>query len=92
WDEELLRLFDIPPRMMPELRTCSEIYGMTDSAVTGFHVPVAGIAGDQQASLFGQLCLDEGMVKNTYGTGCFMILNTGGSPVTSSNKLLTTIA
>jgi glycerol kinase len=92
WDDELLRLFDIPMRMMPELRTCSEIYGMTDSAVTGFHVPVAGIAGDQQASLFGQLCLDEGMVKNTYGTGCFMILNTGGSPVISSNKLLTTIA
>ncbi|MFP4489711.1 MAG: glycerol kinase GlpK [Bacteroidales bacterium] len=92
WDDELLRLFDIPRVMMPELRTCSEIYGMTDSAVTGFHVPVAGIAGDQQASLFGQLCLDEGMVKNTYGTGCFMILNTGGSPVTSSNKLLTTIA
>lgn len=92
WDNELMKLFNIPGRIMPEVRTCSEVYGMTDSSVTGFSVPVAGIAGDQQASLFGQLCVDEGMVKNTYGTGCFMILNTGNSPVMSGNKLLTTIA
>ena len=92
WDSELLKLFHIPEKILPAVRTCSEIYGMTDSTVTGFSVPVAAMAGDQQASLFGQLCLDEGMVKNTYGTGCFMILNTGNSPVMSSNKLLTTIA
>ncbi|MBN1387902.1 MAG: glycerol kinase GlpK [Bacteroidales bacterium] len=92
WDDELHKLFNIPRKLMPEVRSCSEIYGMTDSGVTGFTVPVAGIAGDQQASLFGQLCVDEGMVKNTYGTGCFMILNTGSSPVMSKNKLLTTIA
>jgi len=92
WDGELLKLFNIPEKILPRVRTCSEIYGMTDSAVTGFTVPVAGMAGDQHASLFGQLCLDEGMVKNTYGTGCFMILNTGSSPVMSANKLLTTIA
>jgi len=92
WDDELLKLFSIPRQVLPEVRTCSEIYGMTDSAVTGFSAPVAAMAGDQQASLFGQLCLDEGMVKNTYGTGCFMILNTGNTPVISSSKLLTTIA
>ncbi|MBS0010862.1 MAG: glycerol kinase GlpK [Bacteroidales bacterium] len=92
WDNELLKLFGIPHQLMPGVRTCSEVYGMTDSQVAGFNVPVAGIAGDQQASLFGQLCVDEGMVKNTYGTGCFMILNTGISPVMSNNKLLTTIA
>lgn len=92
WDDELLKLFNIPRRLLPEVRTCSEIYGMTDSAITGFSAPVAAMAGDQQASLFGQLCLDEGMVKNTYGTGCFMILNTGNTAVTSSSKLLTTIA
>lgn len=92
WDDELLKLFNIPRRLLPEVRTCSEIYGMTDSAITGFSAPVAAMAGDQQASLFGQLCLDEGMVKNTYGTGCFMILNTGNTPVTSASKLLTTIA
>jgi len=92
WDDELLKLFNIPRQIMPEVRTCSEVYGMTDSTVTGLHVPVSGIAGDQQSALFGQLCHDEGMVKNTYGTGCFMILNTGSSPVTSHNRLLTTIA
>ncbi|MEA1887027.1 MAG: glycerol kinase GlpK [Bacteroidota bacterium] len=92
WDDDMLKLFGIPLKVMPEVRTCSEIYGMTDSTLTGFTVPVAGIAGDQQASLFGQLCVDEGMVKNTYGTGCFMILNTGDKPVMSGNKLLTTIA
>ncbi len=92
WDNELLKLFGIPLSIMPEVRSCSEIYGMTDSSVTGFQIPVSGIAGDQQASLFGQLCVDEGMVKNTYGTGCFMILNTGSRPVISTNRLLTTIA
>lgn len=92
WDEELLKLFNIPASLMPEVKTCSEVYGMTDSSVTGFRAPLSGVAGDQQASLFGHLCVNEGMVKNTYGTGCFMIVNTGDKPVTSSNRLLTTIA
>ncbi|MCF8224160.1 MAG: glycerol kinase GlpK [Bacteroidales bacterium] len=92
WDEELLKLFNIPLSLMPEVKTCSEVYGMTDSTVTGFRAPLSGVAGDQQASLFGHLCINEGMVKNTYGTGCFMIVNTGDKPVASSNRLLTTIA
>ena len=92
WDNEMLKLFNIPQQLMPDVRTCSEVFGMTDSSVTGFSMPVAGMAGDQQASLFGQLCVDEGMVKNTYGTGCFMILNTGSRPVMSANKLITTIS
>lgn len=92
WDDDLTELFGIPRSLLPEVRSCSEIYGYTLPHVTGHPVPVAGVAGDQQAALFGQLCLDEGMVKNTYGTGCFMILNTGSKPVTSSNRLLTTVA
>ena len=92
WDSHLLELFNIPDAILPEVRSCSEVYGVTDEHITGYRIPVAGIAGDQQAALFGQLCLDKGMVKNTYGTGCFMILNTGDEPVVSSNRLLTTIA
>jgi glycerol kinase len=92
WDNELLDLFAIPRSILPEVRSCSEIFGYTDPALTGFKVPVAGIAGDQQAALYGQMCFDEGMVKNTYGTGCFMIMNTGNKPVDSKNMLLTTIA
>lgn len=92
WDNHLLELFNIPEAMLPEVRSCSEVYGVSDERITGYKIPVAGIAGDQQAALFGQLCLDKGMVKNTYGTGCFMILNTGNEAVVSSNRLLTTIA
>ena len=90
WDEELLALMGIPRSMMPEVRSSSEIYGQ--AALLGENVPVAGIAGDQQAALFGQLCLEEGDVKNTYGTGCFLLMNTGDKPILSRNSLLTTIA
>lgn len=92
WDEELLELMGIPLSMMPRLVSSSEIYDHTKTAFFGSEVPIAGIAGDQQAALFGQMCLEEGMVKNTYGTGCFMLMNTGEKPVISENKLLTTIA
>ena len=90
WDEELLELMGIPRSMMPEVKSSSEIYGQT--ALLGENVPVAGIAGDQQAALFGQLCLEEGDVKNTYGTGCFLLMNTGNKPIVSENQLLTTVA
>lgn len=92
WDEELLTLFDIPPSILPEVKSSSEIYGHTCSEVLNAAIPIAGIAGDQQSALFGQLCTEPGMVKNTYGTGCFMLMNTGNKPVESSHKLLTTIA
>lgn len=92
WDDELLRLFDIPRNMLPEVKSNSEVYGYTENVLTGSMVPVSGMAGDQQAALFGQMCVRPGMVKNTYGTGCFMLMNTGTTPVTSSNNLLTTIA
>jgi glycerol kinase len=92
WDEELLELFRIPRAMLPEVRSSSEVYGVTDAAVLGAEVPVAGIAGDQQAALFGQGCFSEGMAKNTYGTGCFLLLNTGQEPIASSHGLLTTVA
>jgi len=92
WDRNLLKMFGIPESILPEVRSCSEIYGYTDQHILGYRLPVAGIAGDQQAAMFGQLCMERGMVKNTYGTGCFMILNTGSRPVTSENRLLTTIA
>jgi glycerol kinase len=88
WDEELLQLFGIPSNMLPEVRGSSEVYGHTENILTAANIPVAGIAGDQQAALFGQMCTQPGMVKNTYGTGCFMLMNT----VNSSNNLLTTIA
>ena len=92
WDEELLKLFDIPKSILPEVKESSEIYGETDSVVFSANIPISGIAGDQQAALFGQLCTEKGMVKNTYGTGCFLLMNTGKKPVFSENKLLTTIA
>ena len=91
WDDELLALFDVPAAMLPEVRASSEIYGHT-SLLTGEAVPIAGIAGDQQAALFGQACFSPGMAKNTYGTGCFMLMHTGGKAVKSANGLLTTIA
>lgn len=92
WDEELLRLFDIPASMLPEVRSSSEVYGHTQQLLTSASIPICGIAGDQQAALFGQMCTKPGMVKNTYGTGCFMLMNTGTKPVISKNNLLTTIA
>jgi glycerol kinase len=92
WDDELLRILDVPREMLPEVRSSSEVYGETDPAIFGTPVPVAGIAGDQQAALFGQACFEPGAAKNTYGTGCFMLLNTGDSPVPSEKGLLTTVA
>jgi glycerol kinase len=92
WDDELLRLLDIPRAMLPEVRSSSEVYGQTDAALLGAAIPVAGVAGDQQAALFGQACFDPGSAKNTYGTGCFMLLNTGDKPVPSEKGLLTTVA
>ena len=92
WDDELLAEFDIPESILPEVKKSSEVYGKTDSDVFGAEVPIAGIAGDQQAATFGQGCFKKGMVKNTYGTGCFMLMNTGTEPVKSENGLLTTIA
>lgn len=92
WDAELLRLFDIPESVLPEVKPSSKLYGVTEAVVKHANIPVAGIAGDQQAALFGQMCTQPGMVKNTYGTGCFMLMNTGEKAVTSRNNLLTTIA
>ncbi|RYY69531.1 MAG: glycerol kinase [Chitinophagaceae bacterium] len=92
WDVELLDLFDIPASMLPEVRSSSEVYGYTQNILTAVKIPVSGIAGDQQSALFGQMCTEPGMVKNTYGTGCFMLMNTGDNPVQSNNNLLTTIA
>jgi glycerol kinase len=91
WDEELLRLFNIPSSILPEVRSSSEIYGNTEGQFAT-SIPVAGIAGDQQAALFGQMCIEPGMVKNTYGTGCFMMMNIGSKPIESKSKLLTTVA
>lgn len=93
WDEELLELFDVPKSLLPEVKSSSEIYGYVDSRyIQGGKVPISGIAGDQQAALFGQMCTQKGMVKTTYGTGCFLLMNTGEEAVTSNNNLLTTIA
>ena len=92
WDQELLDLLDIPISMMPQVRSSSEVYGETSGDVFAEGVPVAGMAGDQQAALFGQMCTEPGSVKNTYGTGCFMLMNTGTEPIMSKNNLLTTIA
>jgi glycerol kinase len=91
WDEELLRLFSIPAAILPEVHSSSELYGLTSGTFTS-PVPIAGIAGDQQAALFGQMCIERGMVKSTYGTGCFMMMNTGTTPVVSASRLLTTVA
>lgn len=92
WDKELLNLFCIPESMMPEVRSSSEIYGYTKTTIFAHEVPIAGIAGDQQAALFGQMCTTPGSVKNTYGTGCFLLMNTGEKPILSENNLLTTVA
>lgn len=92
WDEELLKIFDIPASVLPEVKPSSKIYGVTGNIIPDSRIPIAGIAGDQQAALFGQLCTQPGMVKNTYGTGCFMLMNTGEKAITSKNNLLTTIA
>ena len=92
WDKELMALLGIPETMMPEVRSSSEVYGHTKTTLFAHEVPIAGIAGDQQAALFGQMCTEPGAVKNTYGTGCFLLMNTGDKPITSHNNLLTTIA
>lgn len=92
WDQELLDLFDIPRSMMPEVKSSSEVYGHTKTTIFAHKVPISGIAGDQQAALFGQMCTEPGMVKNTYGTGCFLLMNSGEKPILSKNNLITTIA
>jgi glycerol kinase len=92
WDKELLALFDIPDSILPEVKSSSEVYGYTNNLFANNELPIAGIAGDQQAALFGQMCTAPGMVKNTYGTGCFMLMHTGDKAVASKNNLLTTIA
>ena len=92
WDPELLELLDIPASMMPEVRSSSEVYGVTKTTLFAHAVPIGGIAGDQQAALFGQMCTEPGSVKNTYGTGCFLLMNTGEKPILSRNNLLTTVA
>ncbi len=92
WDEEILRLLDIPAGVLPEVRSSSEIYGKTANSLFPSGIPIAGIGGDQQAALFGQMCIEPGMLKNTYGTGGFMVWNTGTTPVKSNHNLLTTIA
>ena len=92
WDEELLTLMDIPVSILPEVKSSSEVYGETSGKILSQKIPIAGIAGDQQAALFGQMCTTPGMVKNTYGTGCFMLMNIGDKPMLSKNRLVTTIA
>jgi glycerol kinase len=92
WDESLLQMLDIPASMLPVIKSSSEVYGHTQQMLTSKSIPIAGIAGDQQAALFGQMCTQPGMVKNTYGTGCFMLMNTGEKPVFSNNNLLSTVA
>ncbi|MDQ6812601.1 MAG: glycerol kinase GlpK, partial [Bacteroidota bacterium] len=92
WDGELLKLFEVPASMLPEVKSSSEIFGETAGEILAAKIPIAGIAGDQQAALFGQMCIKTGMVKNTYGTGCFMLMNIGDRPVVSKNNLITTIA
>ncbi|OYY20870.1 MAG: glycerol kinase [Sphingobacteriia bacterium 35-40-8] len=92
WDQQLLEIFDIPAAMLPVVKSSSEVYGHTQNLLTAQSIPIAGIAGDQQSALFGQMCTQPGMVKNTYGTGCFMLMNTGEKAVPSTHNLLTTIA
>lgn len=92
WDEEILRVLKIPQQILPEVKPSSHVYGYTDSKLFGREVPIAGAGGDQQCALFGQTCFERGEVKNTYGTGCFMLMNTGTAPVNSHNGLVTTIA
>ena len=92
WDDDLLKLLDIPRSMMPEVKSCSEVMAHTKTTIFAHEVPIAGVAGDQQAALFGQMCIEPGSIKNTYGTGCFVMLNVGEKPVKSKNNLLTTVA
>ena len=92
WDDEVLELLTIPKSMLPEVKQSSEVYGHTSGSLFATKIPIAGIAGDQQAALFGQMCTQQGMVKNTYGTGCFMLMNIGDQPIVSENNLLTTVA
>jgi len=92
WDDELLKIFNVPRAMLPEIRGCSEIYGETDPQLFGKAIPLAGAAGDQQAATFGQVCFEPGNAKNTYGTGCFMLMNTGHAAVASQHGLITTVA
>lgn len=92
WDGELQDLFGVPGNMLPDIRSSSEVYGHTENVLTSSNIPISGIAGDQQSALFGQMCIEPGMVKNTYGTGCFMLMNTGVTAVPSHNALLTTVA
>ncbi len=92
WDDDLLKLFNIPRAILPEVKQSSEVYGETSTTLFSTKIPIAGIAGDQQAALFGQMCTKPGMVKNTYGTGCFLLMNTGNGAVYSKNNLLTTVA
>jgi len=92
WDDDLLHLMEIPKNILPQVRSSSEVYGHSQNILSAHNIPIAGIAGDQQAALFGQMCIQPGMVKNTYGTGCFMLMNAGEQPVFSINNLLTTIA
>jgi glycerol kinase len=92
WDEDLLKILNIPKEILPEVRSSSEIYGKTNTPVLPGSIPICGIAGDQQAALIGQACFSKGMVKTTYGTGCFLLMNTNREPVISKNNLLTTVA
>ncbi|MBX2870256.1 MAG: glycerol kinase GlpK [Acidiferrobacterales bacterium] len=91
WDETLLKIFDVPRSLLPEVKDCADDYGSTDEKIFGRSLPIAGVAGDQQAALVGQACFSPGMLKSTYGTGCFMVMNTGSEPVTSENQLLATV-
>ena len=91
WDKELLDILNIPVEILSQVNPSSAVYGLTSKDIFGAEIPISGIAGDQQAALFGQMCIEEGMVKNTYGTGCFVVMNTGDKPIVSKNKLLTTI-
>lgn len=92
WDRDMLRIMNIPKSMLPEVKPTNSIFGITDKDILGFEIPIAGVVGDQQASLFGHMCLEKGEIKNTYGTGCFMLMNTGDKPVFSEHGLITTIA
>ena len=92
WDADLLKLFNIPPAILPDIRDCAGSFGQTEAAILGAPIPIMGIAGDQQAAMIGQACFTPGMVKSTYGTGCFLLLNTGPTAVASRNRMLTTIA
>ena len=92
WDDDLLGLFGVPRSMMPEVLDCTDDFGSTDTAILGEEIPISGVAGDQQAATVGQACFQQGMLKSTYGTGCFALMNTGDQPVVSRNRLLTTIA